>query len=85
MRTKSQILLSLVLLGTLLLSACVAPAPGGGAAPDGGEMAASGPVTLTPYAALAAWAASSASAWVVSWYSGFTSPAEMTSFAASSK
>ena len=46
MRTKSQILLSLVLLGTLLLSACVAPAPGGGAASESGDMAASGPVTL---------------------------------------
>lgn len=46
MRKQSQILLSLVLLGTLLLSACVAPAPGGGAAAPEGEEAASGPVVL---------------------------------------
>ncbi len=49
MRRKSTLILSLVLLGAMLLSACVAPAPGGAAAPDGtegSEAAATGPVTL---------------------------------------
>lgn len=49
MRRKSTLILSLVLLGAMLLSACVAPAPGGATAPagtEGSEAAATGPVTL---------------------------------------